>query len=166
MASPIGENRIKETRFNLGLKLSEVAEKAGIHPNTYANYESNASQPSMENMEKIAEVLGVNKEDLIVSYRQPASIRKARMVKEDITDNVSMIKTEMAKLFKQYSEVHTPEECMEVRKQLLEAYKAEDFEKMNTMLIELCVPFNTKLKFLDKELVKSDYLSICNNFAN
>ena len=56
-------------------------------------------------MEKIADVLGVNKDDLIVSYRQPATGRKSKMTKEDTNDNVSMIKTEMARLFKQYSEI-------------------------------------------------------------
>lgn len=55
---------LKEARLKRGLTQGELAEKAGIHPNTYAKIERDEQEPSFETAKKLAKVLGVKLEDI------------------------------------------------------------------------------------------------------
>lgn len=55
---------LKEARLKCGLTQGELAEKAGIHPNTYAKIERDEQEPSFETAKKLAKVLGLKLEDI------------------------------------------------------------------------------------------------------
>ncbi len=60
----IGKN-LKKARKNLGLKQSEVAEKAGISSNYYAMVERGEKNPSSKILEDIFKVLKVKSSDIL-----------------------------------------------------------------------------------------------------
>jgi transcriptional regulator with XRE-family HTH domain len=57
-------NAFKKARKLKGLKQIEVAEKAGIHPNTYAKVERGLQEPTFPTIKKIAKVLDLDVNDL------------------------------------------------------------------------------------------------------
>jgi transcriptional regulator with XRE-family HTH domain len=54
----------KQARTDLGMTQLEVAEKAGIHSNTYAKIERDIQEPSFATIKKIAQVLKLSLEDI------------------------------------------------------------------------------------------------------
>jgi transcriptional regulator with XRE-family HTH domain len=58
-------SRIKETRKSKGLTQKQMSELLGIPYSTYSNYENNNREPSIELVDKIAEVLGVTRPELL-----------------------------------------------------------------------------------------------------
>lgn len=50
---------LKEARLKKGLTQVEVADKADIHPNTYAKIERGENKPSSESVGKLIKVLGI-----------------------------------------------------------------------------------------------------------
>lgn len=58
-------NRIKELRKSKGISQKEMSKILDIPYSTYSNYENNNREPSVELIEKISEVLGVSKFDLL-----------------------------------------------------------------------------------------------------
>lgn len=57
--------RIKELRLKRGLKQKELADKVQIPYSTFANYENNKREPNQEQIEKIADALGVTSYNLL-----------------------------------------------------------------------------------------------------
>lgn len=57
--------RIKELRLKRGLKQKELADKVQIPYSTFANYENNKREPNQEQIEKIAEALGITSYNLL-----------------------------------------------------------------------------------------------------
>jgi transcriptional regulator with XRE-family HTH domain len=51
---------LKEARDKKGLTQVEVADKAGLHPNTYAKIEREENQPSPESIKKLVKVLDID----------------------------------------------------------------------------------------------------------
>ena len=51
--------RLKELRKNKGLKQQEIAELLGIKRNTYSDWENGKTEPSFENLIKLADLLEV-----------------------------------------------------------------------------------------------------------
>lgn len=58
-------NKIRKLRSEKGFTQKEMASLTGIPHSTYSNYENNNREPSSEQLEKIANVLGISLEDLI-----------------------------------------------------------------------------------------------------
>ncbi|MEM0940876.1 MAG: helix-turn-helix transcriptional regulator [Bacteroidota bacterium] len=58
-------NRIKEVLEERGIKQTWLAEKLGKSYNMVNSYAQNRSQPSLEVLYKIAEILDVNLKDLL-----------------------------------------------------------------------------------------------------
>ena len=54
----------KQARLKKELTQIEVAEKAGIHPNTYAKIERGLQDPSFPTIKKICNVLDLNIADI------------------------------------------------------------------------------------------------------
>lgn len=54
----------KEARLKMGLTQHELAEKTGIHSNTYAKIERNEQEPSFDTVKKLANVLKLKLEDI------------------------------------------------------------------------------------------------------
>lgn len=57
--SIFGDN-IKRLRKNKGLKQQEIAELLGIKRNTYSDWENGKTEPSFENLVKLADLLEVS----------------------------------------------------------------------------------------------------------
>jgi transcriptional regulator with XRE-family HTH domain len=57
-------NIFKQARLKKELTQLEVAEKAGIHPNTYAKIERGLQEPSFASIKKICKVLNLNIDDI------------------------------------------------------------------------------------------------------
>lgn len=58
-------NRIKEVLADKGIKQTWLAEKLGKSYNMVNSYAQNRSQPSLEDLYKIAEILDVKPKDLL-----------------------------------------------------------------------------------------------------
>jgi transcriptional regulator with XRE-family HTH domain len=54
----------KQARLKKELTQLEVAEKAGIHPNTYAKIERGLQEPSFATIKQICKVLDLNVADI------------------------------------------------------------------------------------------------------
>lgn len=52
--------RLREVRKNKGLKQQEIAEQIGIKQNSYSDWENGKTEPSFENLIKLADVLEVS----------------------------------------------------------------------------------------------------------
>lgn len=50
---------IREARVQKGLTLKELAERTGVTESTFSRYESGKQNPPFEQMQKIAEALGL-----------------------------------------------------------------------------------------------------------
>jgi len=59
-------NKIAETLKEQGRSIVWLAEKVNVKEKTFRNYTSNINQPSAVILKKVAEVLGVTMEDLVV----------------------------------------------------------------------------------------------------
>lgn len=55
---------LKEARDKLHLTQQEVAEKSGIHTNTYAKIERDEQVPSFDTVKRLAKVLQLKLEDI------------------------------------------------------------------------------------------------------
>lgn len=64
MSKQTAGNIFKEARLKIGLTQHELAEKAGIHPNTYAKIERNEQEPAFDTVKKLANVLKLKLEDI------------------------------------------------------------------------------------------------------
>ena len=64
MAQKVAE-KLKEVRLEKGMTQADIAEKAGLHPNSYAKIERGEATPSLETLEKIAKALSVRSSDLL-----------------------------------------------------------------------------------------------------
>ena len=62
-------NRIKTVLEERGIKQTWLAEKLGKSYNMVNSYVQNRRQPSLEVLYEIAEILGVDVKDLIISNR-------------------------------------------------------------------------------------------------
>lgn len=58
-------NRIRKLRTEKGFSQKEMAALTGIPYTTYSNYENNNREPSVEQLKKIADVLGTSLQNLI-----------------------------------------------------------------------------------------------------
>ena len=56
----IFSKRLKKLRKNKGLKQQELAEILGIKRNTYSDWENGKTEPSFENLLKLADLLEVS----------------------------------------------------------------------------------------------------------
>lgn len=56
----IFSERIKRLRKNKGLKQQEIAELLGVKRNTYSDWENGKTEPSFENLIKLADLLEVS----------------------------------------------------------------------------------------------------------
>lgn len=54
----------KEARKKKGLTQSEVADKSGVHINTYARVERENQEPTFSTVKQVAKVLGLKLEDI------------------------------------------------------------------------------------------------------
>ncbi len=61
-----GENKIKEVIKNQGYRTNYVCEGIGVKRATFGHWQTNHTQPSIFQLQAIAELLGVAMEDLIV----------------------------------------------------------------------------------------------------
>ena len=57
--------KLKVTRKKLGLKQSEVAEKADISVNYYARIERNEENPTLETLERVLKALKLKSSDVL-----------------------------------------------------------------------------------------------------
>lgn len=60
ITSNIFPQRLKELRFEKGLTQKELAEQIGIKRNTYSDWENGKTEPSFENIVKLADLLEVS----------------------------------------------------------------------------------------------------------
>ena len=51
---------LKKARLTKNLTQTELAQKAGIHPNTYAKLERDEQSPSFATIKKLAKILDLN----------------------------------------------------------------------------------------------------------
>ncbi len=59
-------NVIKDLRIKKGLSQKEMAQKIGIPPTTYSNYENNHREPNIEILDKVANILEITTEDMLL----------------------------------------------------------------------------------------------------
>lgn len=57
--------KLKEARKKLGLKQSDVAEKANISVNYYARIERNEENPTLETLERVLKALKLKSSDVL-----------------------------------------------------------------------------------------------------
>lgn len=57
---------IKNLRIEKGFSQKEMANKLGIPPTTYSNYENNHREPNIEILDKIATILDTSTEDMLL----------------------------------------------------------------------------------------------------
>ena len=55
---------LKAARLKLGVTQIELAEKAGIHINTYARIERDEQEPTFDTVKKLTKALGISLEDI------------------------------------------------------------------------------------------------------
>lgn len=58
-------DNLKQVRIKKDLTQAEVAEKSGLHPNSYAKIERGEALPSLETLEKIVKALKIKSSDLL-----------------------------------------------------------------------------------------------------
>lgn len=77
--------KIKEIRERNGLKQSELAELVGVSTRTIQNYENGEIQPSMDKLEKISSILGVDVLELMdLPINEKMSRRQIKNFHDDI----------------------------------------------------------------------------------
>lgn len=57
--------KLKDARKKLGLKQSDVAQKADISPNYYARIERNEENPTLETLERVLKTLKLKSADVL-----------------------------------------------------------------------------------------------------
>lgn len=62
----IGE-KMKEARIKSGYSQKEAAQKLGLSPSAYSNYENNHREPSMAVLYSFCELVGCNISDLVMA---------------------------------------------------------------------------------------------------
>ncbi len=67
--NPFEMNRIKEVLEEKGIKQVWLAEKLGKSYNIVNGYVQNRSQPSLEDLYRIADILNVNPKDLLIDKK-------------------------------------------------------------------------------------------------
>lgn len=55
---------LKEARLKAGLTQLELAEKAGVHINTYARIERDEQEPTFDTVKRLAKALDIKLEDI------------------------------------------------------------------------------------------------------
>lgn len=55
---------LKEARLKMGLTQVELADKSGVHVNTYARIERDEQEPTFDTVKKLARALNLNLEDI------------------------------------------------------------------------------------------------------
>lgn len=61
---------LRELRVLYGLTQAEMAEKCGIHPNTYREYESDISKVRIGTILRICDVLGIKPTEIKLFYKE------------------------------------------------------------------------------------------------
>ena len=84
-------NRIVDYRKVLGLSRKEMSDKTGIPYSTYSNYENGNHIPSIEELQKILNVLGVSIHELLI-FSFVENIEDIHKISE-ILDNISISTT-------------------------------------------------------------------------
>ena len=80
VTSKIFFKRLRELRFRYGLTQNELAEIIGIKRNTYSDWENGKTEPSFENLIKLADLFEVSldwlfgREQMKVKKRSPAQL--------------------------------------------------------------------------------------------
>jgi transcriptional regulator with XRE-family HTH domain len=69
-------DHIRARRFDLGLFQSQVAELIGVHPLTITNWEGNTSQPPVQYIPAIIQLLGYDPLESSTSFPQRLSVRR------------------------------------------------------------------------------------------
>lgn len=66
---PTFAEKLKNTRREKGMTMQEVADNLGITQQGYAYYEKGTSTPSIKNVKRLADALGVDMGELLSDYR-------------------------------------------------------------------------------------------------
>lgn len=64
MANKTTGTVLKEARLKLGFTQVELAEKAGVHINTYARIERDEQEPTFDTVKKLAKALGLGLDEI------------------------------------------------------------------------------------------------------
>lgn len=73
--SEISKN-IQNIRFQKGMSQEELAEKLSVSPQTVSEYESGESEPSIDTLLQIAEILNTDINSLVYETKDASAIRK------------------------------------------------------------------------------------------
>ena len=76
--SEISKN-IQNIRFQKGMSQEELAEKLSVSPQTVFEYESGESEPSIDTLLQIAEILNTDINSLVYETKDASAIRKKRL---------------------------------------------------------------------------------------
>ena len=76
--SEISKN-IQNIRFQKGMSQVELAEKLSVRPPTVSEYESGESEPSIDTLLQIAEILNTDINSLVYETKDASAIRKKRL---------------------------------------------------------------------------------------
>ena len=71
----LGE-RIRARRLELGMKQDELAERLHVTRQTISNYERGSSEPDLDTLQRLAEALAVNRNQLLDTEEMPKKSRK------------------------------------------------------------------------------------------
>ena len=80
--------RLRELRFRYGLTQNELAEIIGIKRNTYSDWENGKTEPSFENLIKLADLFEVSldcllgREQMKVKKRSPAQLLNEKNIEK------------------------------------------------------------------------------------
>ena len=61
----IFQERLRETRLSCGLTQRQLAESLGISQPSYIRYENGSSEPTLENLAKLSDILDVSVDYLL-----------------------------------------------------------------------------------------------------
>lgn len=85
MTKTIFTERLKEARNNKGLTQKELADILGIKRTTYTNYEQSISNPNLETLVRITDILGVSTDYLLGRGKIHGKISKNPITEEEIS---------------------------------------------------------------------------------
>lgn len=71
--SDIGKN-IKKRRLACEMSQSELGKKIGVRPQTISSWEVNRTEPSINDIEKLAQVFGCTKSEILGNYMDDLAI--------------------------------------------------------------------------------------------
>lgn len=71
--SDIGKN-IKKRRLAIGLSQNELGKKLGVRPQTISSWEVNRTEPSINDIEKLADIFECTKSEILGNYMDDLAI--------------------------------------------------------------------------------------------